>query len=134
VGTQRRDLCAHYVVFGPRSPRQARELVRRAASDAHWDGDVEGAVLSASEIVTNAICHAGCVRWLDVAADDHTLRVEAADSSDEPVEQVPVGPESISGRGLAIVEQLSDRWGVRPDGDGKTVWFEMSSLRPAAGL
>jgi hypothetical protein len=42
-------------------------------------------------------------------------------------------PEDPSGRGLKIVEMLSDDWGVdyHPN-DGKTVWFVVSSARSAA--
>ena len=35
-------------------------------------------------------------------------------------------PEAPNGRGMAIVEAMSTRWGVQAHGDGgKTVWFEL---------
>lgn len=37
--------------------------------------------------------------------------------------------DDVAGRGLAIVAQLADRWGVEPSarGTGKTVWLELST-------
>lgn len=32
------------------------------------------------------------------------------------------GEEATSGRGLSIVEALSDEWGVSQNSSGKTVW------------
>jgi anti-sigma regulatory factor (Ser/Thr protein kinase) len=33
-----------------------------------------------------------------------------------------VGPDAEGGRGLAVIEALSDVWGFHPEGDGKAVW------------
>jgi hypothetical protein len=41
------------------------------------------------------------------------------------------GPESLSGWGLYLVDQLTDRWGVTGT-DGTRVWFEIDR-EPAAG-
>lgn len=38
---------------------------------------------------------------------------------------------AVTGRGLLLVSAVSDRWGVDPDGEGKTVWFELD-LRPSS--
>lgn len=84
-----------------------------------------------SELVTNSIEHAetSCVRLL-LAQATGTLRL---DVTDEDVLRLPVraqaGPGDISGRGLAIVEALSDRWGVHITASRKTVWCEFSSWR-----
>lgn len=41
--------------------------------------------------------------------------------------------EDIGGRGLVIVDSLSDNWGVRPRESGKTVWAHLAlSGREAA--
>uniref|UniRef100_UPI0040401299 ATP-binding protein n=1 Tax=Streptomyces sp. TG1A-60 TaxID=3129111 RepID=UPI0040401299 len=39
------------------------------------------------------------------------------------------------GRGLLIVEAVTDRWGVdpHPDGRGKTVWLECLAKTPGVG-
>jgi hypothetical protein len=43
---------------------------------------------------------------------------------------VPAGAatDAQSGRGLQIVDALAVRWGVRPEREGKTVWFEIAPM------
>ncbi len=40
------------------------------------------------------------------------------------------GPESVDGRGLAIVSALARRWGVERDGERQCVWAELGTPRP----
>lgn len=91
-------------------------------------GVVDTVELLTSEIVTNALVHARSAPELCVEVRGDVVRVEVYDAStSEPVLQQP-GPESASGRGIAIVEQLATDWGVeRVGGDGKRVWFEVST-------
>src|SRR5207248_5680 len=92
------------------------------------------ASLCVSELVTNAVIHAGLGEEselrLDVDIDTDTLRVSVTDPGRgfEPEEPAP-GDES--GWGLYIVDRLSHRWGVDRRG-GTRVWFEMAvnSRRP----
>ena len=35
------------------------------------------------------------------------------------------GPDTVTGRGLMLVDALTDRWGSAPTDDGKVVWFEL---------
>lgn len=84
-----------------------------------------------SELVTNSVEHADTsdVRVLLVHATG-TLRLNV---SDDDVVSLPVmaqaGVDDISGRGLAIVEALSERWGVHITGCAKTVWCELVAWR-----
>ncbi len=56
------------------------------------------------------------------------LRVEVTDrSSGVPELQHPTAQEP-TGRGLAIVDQLSRWWGVERVAGGTTVWFEVDDL------
>jgi hypothetical protein len=60
-----------------------------------------------------------------VSIAGQTLRVEVSDDDPNlPVASHPQHPAT-SGRGLRIVAALADRWGVTPNPDGKTVWFEL---------
>ncbi len=81
-------------------------------------------LLCVSEVVTNAVRHAGPPHSLRLSQAGDTLRVEVADS--EP--QAPIlnqqDPLATSGRGLRILDQLATRWGSEPTEDGKAVWFE----------
>jgi hypothetical protein len=51
--------------------------------------------------------------------------VEVSDSGDELPHQRTPGELASSGRGLMLLDILSDRWSVRPESEGKTVWFEL---------
>lgn len=85
-----------------------------------------------NELVTNSVRHAvGESICVEVDVLSRTVRVTIADDGgdDEPrVQRASVW--NTGGRGLALVDQLSNRWGYRP-GDGTEVWFEMD--RDAAG-
>jgi anti-sigma regulatory factor (Ser/Thr protein kinase) len=122
---------------GRDSVRAAREYVRAAL--ASWDcGDLaEVAVLLTSELVTNAVVHAGTALRLAVSYDWPELVVEVSDGSELPVTEPgrrssPVAPD-VGGRGLLLVEFLAARWGVRRETSGKTVWFALRSGRPDPG-
>lgn len=96
--------------------------------DPAWDvlGDV---LLVASELLGNAI-HV-CARQIVLSVEAHhdRLRVEVRD--DSPLPATPKTPDiaTLSGRGLAIVEALSQRWGQTDfDGVTKDVWAEVAFL------
>ncbi len=104
---------------------------------------VDTAELLASELVTNAIRHtdrdamftARLYRASDAEGGGARLRIEVEDESDLwPTRRTP-GEQASSGRGLMLVEALSDGWGVEPRGSGKRMWFELSAAGlPATGL
>jgi two-component sensor histidine kinase len=78
-----------------------------------------------SELVTNVILHATTGFELRVDRTTTIIRVEVTDHDDgRPTLQSP-RPTDLHGRGLQIVNELSDRWGTStaPGQPGKTVWF-----------
>lgn len=106
-----------------RAPRAARALVA-----AHLGGEArcEEASLCISELVTNAVLHAGSAPLVRIVVARRVARVETRDDSPVPPVIRPHDPTSASGRGLRIVESLADRWGSEPDDrGGKVVWFEL---------
>jgi PAS domain S-box-containing protein len=109
----------------PRSVRAARELVRQAMEDSAGDELRELASLAVSELVTNAIVHTGTEVTVRVTARKGAARVEVEDRG----HQLPLRREHAdaagTGRGLALVEDVVDRWGVTVLPDGKVVWFEV---------
>ena len=109
----------------PRSPREARRFVSQTLHQWSLDDVVDVAELLTSEVVTNALLHAGSPVRLVIALDDRTLRIEAHDeNSNRPVIR-PMNPEANSGRGLALVDALAEEWGTREEPDGKVVWFSI---------
>ncbi|RKS72706.1 serine phosphatase RsbU (regulator of sigma subunit) [Motilibacter peucedani] len=105
----------------------ARAWARRMLGGWGVDDDrLDAALLCTSELVTNAFLHArsGCLVELDV--DDHRVLVLV---SDQGMTTLPAAqaaePGSVRGRGLALVETLSDAWGSERTSRGTTVWFEI---------
>jgi anti-sigma regulatory factor (Ser/Thr protein kinase) len=90
---------------------------------------LEDAQLLVSELVTNAIRHAGLDDddqiKLVVVAGDRALRIEVCDPGHgfEVTEPNP-DPTRPSGWGLYLVRELSDRWGVDQSAQTR-VWFEL---------
>ena len=87
----------------------------------------EAAVLMVSELATNAIVHATTGFEVTIDRTKSKLRVEVADlGGGEPELQMPSVSEP-HGRGLQIVRELSDKWGITGSaGDrGKIVWYEV---------
>jgi anti-sigma regulatory factor (Ser/Thr protein kinase) len=115
------------------APRGARDHVG-AFLDAHGiDGEVRrDALVVVSELVTNAVVHAGEPIALEVAVRDKTLRIDVCDGDDRTAVVAPRREDRavMTGRGLAIVESLAHRWGVRSHRGGKSVWAEMDVASP----
>lgn len=109
----------------PRSPRDARHLVCRTLRSWHLDDVVDVAGLLTSEMVTNALLHAGTPVRLVISLDDHMLRVEAHDQSRDVPEVRAPDFESSTGRGMALINALAADWGARGEPGGKVVWFSL---------
>ncbi|MFE7427724.1 ATP-binding protein [Streptomyces sp. NPDC014735] len=86
----------------------------------------EYAVLLVSELVGNAVRHTGArVFGLRMLRRRGWIRIEVRDPSRGLPCLMPVRETDVSGRGLFLVDKLSDRWGVDLLPRGKTTWFEM---------
>ena len=86
---------------------------------------VETVTLLVSEISTNSILHARTGFTLECELGADVVRVAIADlGSGDPTVRSPAVTDT-AGRGLRIVETLSDSWGIEESdsGRGKTVWF-----------
>lgn len=110
-----------------RSVPLARRFIRASLADAGADDWSEVAELVVSELVTNAVVHAGTPVGLAVWPCRRGVRVEVADGSLRLPATRDYAATAATGRGLHMVEQLSDRWGARPRNDGKVVWFELGT-------
>jgi PAS domain S-box-containing protein len=102
-------------------------MVRACLVDAGREELVEDAELLVSEIVTNALVHAGTAIDVTCSLDDGGLRVEVGDGSPHAPSPRRYGIQAGTGRGLRLLREMVDDWGVLPGERGKTVWFQMSS-------
>ncbi|HEV7586325.1 MAG TPA: ATP-binding protein [Solirubrobacteraceae bacterium] len=86
---------------------------------------LDAAELMTSELATNCVQHARTCFELAIDAAPREIRVEVRDvGSGRPTRQSPA-PTDRTGRGLLIVEAMSDTWGIEPSSRGKTVWFTL---------
>ncbi len=108
------------------SASRARRLLRDALQDFEDDDALDAAQLAISEIVTNALVHAGTSMRLRILLADQSLRVELTDGSHRLPVARGFGTNAPTGRGLLLVEELVTRWGAHPVPDGKVVWFEIN--------
>ena len=109
------------------APALARRWARHMLSS--WgldDEEVEVAVLCLNELVTNALLHARTSSRLEIDLDESRLLVLVSDEGQAaPLSAQLSQTDAVRGRGLALVEQLSEAWGTERDGNGTTVWFEL---------
>ncbi|WP_432496630.1 ATP-binding protein [Kineococcus gypseus] len=117
------------------SAARARGHVRRVLGPAVPGAVVDDAEVCASELVTNAVLHAGGPVVLTVHRTGDAVRLEVADPSPVAPQWVPRSLTAATGRGLRLITALSAARGteVHPDGSGKSVWCELSSAAPPAG-
>jgi anti-sigma regulatory factor (Ser/Thr protein kinase) len=107
----------------------ARDATRRWLTDAGLPGSrLDEIQLVISELVTNAVKHAGTTLRLVVSYDGRRVLAEVFD--DDPNLPSPAASaDGIGGWGLFIVDRLSDRWGCEASTDGKRVWAELDGRR-----
>ena len=127
----------------PAAAAAARRFVRQTLQSwdiavRAWDPDrvVDDAVLLTSELVTNAVVHAGTA--LDVTCRLVSGELEVAVRDRHPARTLPDIPKAAStsaerGRGLLLPSALATSWGVTYARTAKAVWFRMSLARDEAG-
>ena len=108
------------------SARRARRFVERALSSWKCLELIEITVLLANELVTNSVLHARTHMRLELAKLPSGVRVQVSDHDEAPVSPRRARLDSEGGRGLALVEGISDNWGIERGRAGKTVWFEIA--------
>ncbi len=118
-----------------RSVGAARRVVRSMLAGTRLEAQSDDAVLATSELVTNALVHAGSEIQVVATVSASGLRVEVGDTSPRlPAKRTHAATAS-TGRGLHLLERLVTRWGALRVGPGKLVWFEIDDpTRPVAEL
>jgi anti-sigma regulatory factor (Ser/Thr protein kinase) len=129
--------CRIQLATGPAAPAEARRRVRDAIRSWQVPVDLDAALLLTSELVTNAVRHeagqGAQAVVLAIASSRGRLRVDVHDTSCylPAVAEVPADAET--GRGLLLVETLSDEWGFYRTPAGKAVYFTLASEAGEAG-
>jgi anti-sigma regulatory factor (Ser/Thr protein kinase) len=91
---------------------------------------ITDAALVISELLSNALRHATPLPGSGVRAawslDDGSVRVSVSDGGAQTQPELgEPDPSSTGGRGLRIVDRLSQRWGTCTDDEGTTVWADV---------
>ncbi|CAL9281415.1 ATP-binding protein [Streptomyces sp. NPDC052644] len=124
--------CAVELQALPSRIGQVRRIV--SAQLRYWNLDplIEKAALGVTELLTNVHRHAKpdkiCTVEIEFLLDRLTVSVHDHDPRLPAVVHLEDGPDPLatSGRGLALIEAVSESWGARPQGDtGKVVWFTL---------
>jgi anti-sigma regulatory factor (Ser/Thr protein kinase) len=106
------------------SLRISREAVRRTLTSVAPEC-IELAAILTDEVVANAIKHGEPPIVLALEGDDDQIEVTVTDAGTQlPVLRTPE-PAAQSGRGMRIVDVLSDEWGVEELPRGKRIWFRL---------
>jgi anti-sigma regulatory factor (Ser/Thr protein kinase) len=110
----------------PASVSEARRFVVDAIGNAP-PHVIEAVAVAVSELATNCVRHAGTDFSVDIEKTPDRLRVEVADYGSGTPTLCSPEPCEPSGRGLLLVRELSDAWGVEQSRDrpGNRVWFTM---------
>jgi anti-sigma regulatory factor (Ser/Thr protein kinase) len=131
------DLCVlgeKWVPGETKNVASVRRFVRDLATDWNATEDVpEIAELLTSELATNAIVY-GPVNVSDppairirVSREKELMTVDVYDSCITLPRMRRAGHLETSGRGLAIVQDLSHNWGWTLNAYGKSVWFQLTA-------
>ncbi|MBL7492174.1 SpoIIE family protein phosphatase [Frankia sp. AgB1.9] len=88
--------------------------------------------LVAGELLTNALLHGAAPVTLRLLTAHGGLRLEVADASPVAPLRGRAGAESLTGRGILILDQVATRWGTTAEGGGKVIWAEFAAAGAAA--
>ncbi|WP_241845660.1 SpoIIE family protein phosphatase [Streptomyces silvensis] len=114
-----------------RSVATARSFVRDTLQGWGFTDVVDDAVVLTSELVTNAVVHAGTAADVLCLRTEDAVRIEVSDRYPEreiPLQSSPAtmgSPDREGGRGLQLCAALATRWGVDYTPTHKQVWFQL---------
>ncbi|MEJ8660132.1 SpoIIE family protein phosphatase [Streptomyces sp. MS1.AVA.4] len=122
-----------------RSVATARAFVRDTLQGWGHSDVVDDAVVLTSELVTNAVIHAGTAADVLCLRTEEGVRVEVADHY--PEREIPIQggsrafahPDRENGRGLLLCAALATRWGVEYTPTHKHVWFQLDLPQRTVG-
>jgi anti-sigma regulatory factor (Ser/Thr protein kinase) len=116
----------------PASAARARRFVDSTLRSWSCDRLLDIATLLVSELVSNAVLHAGTVIHVVISMHGELVRIEVHDANARNPIRKHYSSLATTGRGLLLVERMARDWGVDHDSEGKSVWFELDQSATAA--
>ncbi|MET0419568.1 MAG: ATP-binding protein [Actinoplanes sp.] len=111
----------------PDACRQVRQLVTQACVKWHRADLTATAALIATELVANVVRHAHTTMIFTVGLRDGRLSMAVRDGSRRLPKPADPTVSSPGGRGLRLIRELTEGWGVLPVTDGKVVWTHFTA-------
>ncbi|GGL02120.1 SpoIIE family protein phosphatase [Streptomyces flaveus] len=132
-GMETRPIRAGWAVWRlPDAVMHARRFTTRTLRRWKIQEAADAVLLVVSELVTNALVHTQGEVRVDLTLRGDRLRVSVNDASPRaPAKPVIVDWEATGGRGLVLVEAVSESFGTVPVAGGKQVWSEIAVPPPA---
>jgi anti-anti-sigma regulatory factor len=106
----------------PDACRQVRQLVVQACTTWHRRDSSATAALIATELVANVVRHAHTTMEFTVGLRNDRIWMSVRDGSLRMPTPADPSVSDAGGRGLRLVRELTEKWGVMPVSDGKVVW------------
>ena len=104
---------------------EARAFVSGALRRWELESLVTDATLLTSELVTNAVLHARTGVTVSVAVADGAAEIGVTDASPTLPRPRTAARSAEGGRGLQLVDEVAEEWGVASLDGGKQVWFAL---------
>jgi anti-sigma regulatory factor (Ser/Thr protein kinase) len=119
----------------PGSVTLARRFAEAALSEFGLEDLSWEVVLLVSELVSNSVLHArGDVTLRLETLGPGEVRLDVRDGSAKLPTKRTFSDQSTTGRGLRLLEEIADVWGVRTEEVGKTVWAVCRRQEPDGTL
>ncbi|WP_217210364.1 ATP-binding protein [Streptomyces sp. AC550_RSS872] len=115
------------LTVGEHSARHIRAIARSLLGEWSMREMTDAVELGVTELVANVVRHVPDRRCeVLILRQTGGVRVEVTDGCGQlPVIHRQSAPQDEGGRGLLLLDAVSDKWGVDPlAGGGKAVWFE----------
>ncbi|WP_430784329.1 ATP-binding protein [Actinoplanes sp. G11-F43] len=111
----------------PEACRQVRALVAQTCTAWQRSDVTATAALVATELVANVVRHARTTMDFTLRRRDGRIVVAVRDHSRRMPRTLDPDVTDAGGRGLRLIGDLTDAWGVLPVTDGKVVWSQLTT-------
>lgn len=118
----------HTVHYPPEAENvpHARHWLQRLLRRWELDGLIPDASLLITELVTNTIVHTHSPLDVVSAVADGVLEIGVTDHDTHPPHLEHPSSRAEHGRGIALVDDIADDWGVASLDGGKQIWFRLT--------
>jgi anti-sigma regulatory factor (Ser/Thr protein kinase) len=100
---------------------RARRFVAKTLRAWELREEIPDLVLMVSELVSNALLHGAGAISVDITHEESLLRLDVTDQGGTSLPHLET--DDLGGRGLRLVDLVSDTWGVEKNARQTRVWL-----------